>query len=87
VLIGNTNRGVGLVGGARRAVGGARDPGGGLVAWSFLLGGPGSAGTLRDRRQRRGGPAGRHQPEPDPGRSRSCLTGLTAGIMGIIFAS
>jgi D-xylose transport system permease protein len=37
-------------------------------------------------RQRRGGQAGRDQPEPDPV-AAFVLAGLTAGIMGIVYAS
>jgi len=40
-----------------------------VVAYSFLLGRTRFGQVyLRHRRQRRGGPAGRHQPEPDPAR-------------------
>src|SRR5205814_1358102 len=73
-------------GGARRAVGGAPDPGGGRGVELPARPDPIRPVHVRDRRQRRGGPAGRHQPEPDPGpRVRADRT--DRGIMGIIYAS
>ena len=53
--------------GARRAVGGAGGPGGARRLELPARPHPVRPVYLRHRRQRRGGPAGRHQPEPDPG--------------------
>ena len=42
---------------------------------------------VRDRRQRRGGPAGGRQPEPDPGAGVRAAAALLAGVTGILYAS